>query len=125
MKFAKLCHQCKGGYGRVCTKTSKFGHHHPCTGCKALQSSYLQHICTRQIWSKCKFVFRPVDTLNRSYYPVALGSVFFKLNIMYTNLHPTSTPHRVYIMSINININVFLFQTVIPWLYLIFSKTFL
>ena len=55
MKFAKLRNQCKGGDGRIRTKTSKFGHHHTCTGCKALQSSYLQHICTRQIL--CKFVF--------------------------------------------------------------------
>ena len=60
MKFAKLCNQCKGGDGRIRTKTSKFGHHHTCTGCKALQSSYLQHICTRQI--SCKFVFSSCET---------------------------------------------------------------
>ena len=45
MKFAQLCNQCKGGDGQIRAKTSKFGHHHTCTGCKALQSSYLQHIC--------------------------------------------------------------------------------
>ena len=39
MKFAKLCNQCKGGNRRICTKTGK----------KALQISYLRHICTRQI----------------------------------------------------------------------------
>ena len=39
MKFAKLCNQCKGRDGRICTKTSKFGHHHVCTWCKDLQSS--------------------------------------------------------------------------------------
>ena len=55
MKFVKLCYQCKGGDGRIHTKPSKFGHHHTCRRCKALQSSYLQHICTRQIL--CKFVF--------------------------------------------------------------------
>ena len=55
MKFAKLCSQCKGGNGRICTKTGKFGHCHLCTGCKALQISYLQHICTRQIWGKFNF----------------------------------------------------------------------
>ena len=55
MKFAKLCNQCKGGNGRICTRTGKFSHCHTCTVCKASQSSYLQHICTRQIW--CKFVF--------------------------------------------------------------------
>ena len=55
MKFAKLCNQCKGGNGRICPFLCKFGHCHLCTGCKALQISYLQHICTRQIW--CKFVF--------------------------------------------------------------------
>ena len=49
MKFAKLCNQCKGGNRRICTKTGKFGDCHLCTGCKALQISYLQHICTRQI----------------------------------------------------------------------------
>ena len=49
MKFAKLCNQCKGGNGRICAKTGKFGHRHTCTVCKAVQSSYLQHICTRQI----------------------------------------------------------------------------
>ena len=55
MKFAKLCNQCKGGNGRICTKTGKLGHCHLCTGCKALQISYLQHICTRQIWGKFNF----------------------------------------------------------------------
>ena len=55
MKFAKLCNQCKGGNGRIYTKTGKFGHCHLCTGCKALQISYLQHICTRQIWGKFNF----------------------------------------------------------------------
>ena len=55
MKFAKHCNQCKGGNGRICTKTGKFGHCHLCTGCKALQISYLQHICTRQIWGKFNF----------------------------------------------------------------------
>ena len=38
----------------------KFGHCHLCTGCKALQISYLQHICTRQIWGK--FDFSSSDT---------------------------------------------------------------
>ena len=55
MKFAKLCIECKVGDGRIRTKTSKFGHCHVCTKCKVLQSSYLQHICMRQIL--CKFVF--------------------------------------------------------------------
>ena len=55
MKFAKLGNQSKGGNGRNCTKTGKFGHCHLCTGCKALQISYLQHICTRQIWGKFDF----------------------------------------------------------------------
>ena len=55
MKFAKLCNQCKGGNGRICTKTGKLGHCHLCTGCKALQISYLQHICTRQNWGKFNF----------------------------------------------------------------------
>ena len=55
MKFAKLCNLCKGGNGRICTKTGKFGHCHICNGCKALQISYLQHICSRQIWGKFNF----------------------------------------------------------------------
>ena len=58
MKFAKLCNQCKGGNGRICTKTGKFGHCHLCTGCKAFQILYLQHICTRQIWSKFNIIDR-------------------------------------------------------------------
>ena len=34
-------------------------HRHICTGCKALKSSYLQHICKRKIL--CKFVFSSCD----------------------------------------------------------------
>ena len=56
MKFAKLCNQCKGGDGRIRTKTSKFGHHHTCTGCKA-------NTCS--IFAQGKFdansFFRPVE----------------------------------------------------------------
>ena len=51
----ELCTQCKCGDGRICPFLCKFGHCHLCTGCKALQISYLQHICTRQIWGKFDF----------------------------------------------------------------------
>ena len=62
MKFAQLCNQCKGGDERICTKTSKFGHHHTCTGCKGLQSTYLQHICNKFAQGKfyANSFFRPV-----------------------------------------------------------------
>ena len=55
MSFAQLCTQCKCGDGRICPFLCEFGHRHLCTGCKALRISYLQHICTRQIWSKFDF----------------------------------------------------------------------
>ena len=55
MSFAQLCTQCKCGDDRICPFLCKFGHCHLCTGCKALRISYLQHICTRQIWGKFDF----------------------------------------------------------------------
>ena len=64
MSFAQLCTQCKCGDGRICPFLCKFGHRHLCTGCKALQISYLQHICTRQIWGKYDFSSSDVLTVS-------------------------------------------------------------
>ena len=55
MSFAQLCTQCKCGDGRIYPFLCEFGHRHLCTGCKALRISYLQHICSRQIWGKFDF----------------------------------------------------------------------
>ena len=38
-----------------------------CTGCKALRISYLQHICTRQIWDKFDFSSSDIYYCNNNF----------------------------------------------------------
>ena len=63
----------------ICTKTGKFGHCHLCTGSKALQISYLQHTCTRQIWGK--FNFSSSDLRGK------LNPIWRKLYTTYENIN--------------------------------------